>query len=297
MKPRIKQRNSQFQSSLAGVCSVLLMLSAGQPGFAQQSAFAKPAAAAAATTPTATLPALKAATDEKETSAPSKPGSEGVQVHGHWKFVVHDTDGRLVSTREFENSLLTPLQGDEVLSMLLQGSAVGGDWAIVLCPSAVGAWAGNNYGFVVCTAANPVPDAVLLTSLSGSIASALFTVEPQVCPTAPCVAGLVRQVNVSGSAPVSFSLSGSYTATANLTINAVETLTAPCTSNTGSPSSLLTVTPQACAAAALGNPVGGNAVVNFYGFTGTRLGTTGTPPAQSLTPGQVLTVTVTISFS
>ena len=135
MKVR-RKRNSQFHRSLAGACSVIFMLCASQAGLAQQGVPTQPAKAiaAAAATPAANSPVLKTTTEEEATSAPRKPGGEGIRVHGHWKFVVHDAAGKLVSTREFENSLISPGEGDFTLAFVLSGYAVASDWAIVLCP-------------------------------------------------------------------------------------------------------------------------------------------------------------------
>ncbi len=46
------------------------------------------------------------AAEEEESAAPSKPGSEGIKVHGHWVLQVKNQDGTLGERREFENSLV-----------------------------------------------------------------------------------------------------------------------------------------------------------------------------------------------
>jgi len=294
MKPRIKQRNSQFQSSLAGVCSVLLMLSAGQPGFAQQSAPTNPAAtidssSTATTASTSRLPATRplagqAAAAENETTAPAKAGGEGIKIHGHWKFEVHDSNGKLVSTRDFENSLVTPSGGDFVLSTLLAGQSVAADFAIALCPQA-----GAIGPFSVCTLASPNPVAVLVPSSNGTIESLLAS--NNLCGGG-CVSGLNKQVTGHFGAPFGIMLSGSYTSTQNVSINAVQTVMGFCTLDSTTPS-LLNISPQTCDT--LNDPTNtssGNAILDYSPFTGTSLST-----PQILSTGQILTVTVTLSFS
>jgi hypothetical protein len=305
MRTRMMKHNSQFQSSLAGVCGVLLMLCASQPGFAQQSA--QPAAAhnvvagaastnaSSAATPSTLQPlAPQASVEERETAAPAKPGSDGIKVHGHWKFEVHDPDGKLVSTREFENSLLTPSGGDWLLATLLLGKSVAADWGIALCPQAGGTWnngsvAPNYYG--LCTTVGPTPVAILVQSSTGPLGSELA------CGSS-CVPGL--QALLTGSPnllnPIGISLSGSYTASQSVSINAVETATAFCSTdvNASNPANppYSNVTPQTCLTLSSSNVDSGNSNLTFTPFTGTALAAT-----QNLTAGQVLTVTVTISFS
>jgi hypothetical protein len=307
MKPRIMKRNSQFQSSLAGACSVLLVLFASQPGIAQQSPLEKPAAAVASSSTATTasaekLPAItplapQAAAEEKETSAPAKPGGEGIKIHGHWKFEVHDPNGKLVSTREFENGLLTPSQGDFLIATLLLGKAVAADWGIALCPQAGGPWNSGaqppNYG--LCTSASPVPTAVLVQNANGPLESEVKFFS--YCGSG-CVPGL--QALLTGSPnlgnQIGISLSGSYTAPGNVVIDAVETVTAFCDTDangnnpTNPPYSNLST--QTCLTLNTGVASPGNAFLTFSPFTGTALSS-----PQALTAGQVLTVTVTISFS
>jgi hypothetical protein len=267
------------------------MLCAGQAGLAQQSvqpakattvasAPVSIAAVYSAAKPAATL----AAAEEKETAAPAKPGGEGIRIHGHWKFAVHDSDGTLVSTRDFENSLVTPSGGDFVLSMLLAGQGVAADFAIALCPQA-----GAIGPFSVCTLASPNPVAVLVPSSNGTIESLLAA--NNLCGGG-CVSGLNKQVTGHLGAPFGIVLSGSYTSTQNVSINAVQTVMGFCNLNATTPS-LLNISPQTCDTLnATTNPSSGNAALDFSPFTGTSLST-----PQILSTGQILTVTVTLSFS
>ncbi len=304
MKFRIRKRNSQYKSSLAGACSVLLTLCASQSGFAQQSSPLQPAKAGAAmiapgARPSAIEPLIAhAESEENQAAASSAPGNNGIKIHGHWKFVVHDSDGKLVSTRDFENSLITPVEGDFTLTFLLSGYAVSADWAIVLCPQAGSFLTNNGTGFtknVVCTSGSPTPIAVLLPSPTGPLGSLLATAS--LCGSA-CVGGLKEQLNNNlsgGTIPLSFSLIGSYTASQSVTINAVETLNAIC-GDFLSPGTLANISPQTCSTLNAANFASGNSILELEQFTGTVLNTAQNP-AQSLSTGQVLTVTVTISFS
>lgn len=310
MKPRIMKRSSQFQISLAGACSVLLVLCAAQPGFAQQSAFASPSAAiasssAAITSSAAKLPAIgplapQTAAEENETAAPAKAGGEGIKVHGHWKLVVHDAGGKLVSTREFDNSLLTPSAGDWLLATLLLGKSVAADWGIALCPQSGGTWNNGTQApgfYEFCTTAGPVPIAVLVQNANGPVESEVAF--DNSCGSG-CVPGL--QALLTGSPNlgnrIGISLTGSYTATQNVAVNAVQTVTAFCStdvnaSNPANPPNS-NVTSQTCLTLSTSNtlPPGGNSQLTSTPFTGTAVS-----PPQALTVGQVLTVTVTISFS
>jgi hypothetical protein len=285
MKSIMNQRTSQFQRSLAGACSVLLMLCAGQEGIAQQAAHAQPAAAAAgATTPSSNPVAVKMEPDEMGLAPSPKPGGEGIKIHGHWKFEVHDPDGKLVSTRDFENSLVTPSGGDFVLSMLLAGQGVAADFAIVLCPQA-----GAIGPFSICAPASPNPVAVLVPSSNGTIESLLVS---NILCGGGCVSGLNKQVTGIYGGLFGIMLSGSYTSTQNVSINAVQTLMGFCHLSATTPS-LLNISPQTCDT--LNDPTNtssGNAVLDLSPFTGTSLST-----PQILSTGQILTVTVTLSFS
>jgi len=301
MKIRIKKRNSQLQNSLAVTCGVLLMLSASHLGYGQQGASTRSAAvapASAAKLPDAEPSAPQAAEQGKEGAATSKHAGGGIKIHGHWKFVVNGPDGKLVSTREFENSLITPGEGDVSLTYLLSGYAVGADWAIVLCPQAGSFLTNDGTGFtqnVVCTSGSPTPIAVLLPSATGPLGSILA--QASLCGSA-CVGGLKEQLNNNlsgGTIPLSFSLIGSYTASQSVTINAVETLNATC-GDFLSPGTLANISPQTCSTLNAANLHSGNAGLALLQFTGTVLNTAQNP-AQSLSTGQVLTVTVTISFS
>lgn len=64
----------------------------------------------------------------------AKGEHEGIKVHGHWTIEVRNPDGKLVTHREFENSLTTAsgYTGSVVLTDLLAGTRTGGAWEIIL---------------------------------------------------------------------------------------------------------------------------------------------------------------------
>ena len=76
-------------------------------------------------------PAAKPAGEEQEESQkPGKPGGEGIKVHGHWVMEVKNPDGTVAERREFNNSLVTldgdSISGDQLLAGLLSGNLVAG---------------------------------------------------------------------------------------------------------------------------------------------------------------------------
>ena len=270
MRTRMIKRNSQFQSSLSGVCSVLMVLCGTQPGFAQQSAPVESAAAvqvassatAAATTAIAKPLATLADSEEKEAATPGKPGHEGIKVQGHWVLQVKNADGTLGERREFENSLA---DGGRFLVTVLAGSFVPGDYAIDLSGTACSGcyiinstWPANN-GF---TQGAPT-SATLLTTYNSTI-----------------IGGSVNSIVLAGFIPPPNSG----------LISQVAVLYSACISNVNNvtPS---TITPEACAT----GPA--QQIASGY-FTSTTLtGTNGSPAALPVNAGQIVMVTVTISFS
>ncbi len=287
MKPRMMKRNSQFQSSLAGACGVLLVLLAAQPGVAQQGASLQPAAtvaaASTATTSSAKLPAIKppvaqSVSQEKEDVSAAKPGSEGIKVHGHWVIDVRNPDGSLVEHRDFENSLQDK---GEYLTELVSGYATFGGYVIGLsgnaCPGALASGDTSCYF---------IQNATLPTEGCG--------------PVLTCIGALSVGVNLKGVGTPAFSimLSGSGAVPLAGTITAVQTQAFPCyAAPSGSsvpPTSITSASPSGC--------VTGSFNENFDGFANVFTGTTltnagGAPAPLAVTAGQLVQVTVTISFS
>ncbi|MGA3074769.1 MAG: hypothetical protein ABSG56_13855 [Bryobacteraceae bacterium] len=284
MKPRTMKRNSQFQSSLASACSVFLMLCAGQAGLAQQSATDKPAGAASvASAPAipasaAKLPAPQhlaalTATAEKVAAAPAKPGGEGIKVHGHWIIDVKNPDGSLAQHRDFENSLA---DGGQFLTGLASGYITFGGYAIVLVGNAC-----------------PFPT-VQTTNNCYIIQNGASHVAEECGENWTCIGGLTLAPNFTGTGTPAYSiaLSGSGTVPLAGTISAVQTEYANCFSSGsfGPPTGFSTQNPAACITVGTGGSsdnTGGSGI-----FTGTTLAT-----PLAVTAGQLLQVTVTLSFS
>ncbi len=286
MKFRMMKRNLQFRSSLTGVCSILLMLCASQAGLAQQSTPVKPSAAApAAVAPAAKPPAAQAKEEEKEATSPAKQGSNGIRIHGHWKFVVHNADGSLASEKEFENALVTPGAGDYLIASALLGQTVPVDWAVVLCPVAGSTWAVTGG---ICPG-NNVPIAVLVPSTNTIAGQAMYNSNS--CNLNTCISGLRQGITGGTSSTPSYSitLSGTYTSPVPAQINAVGTYTGLCPAL--GPGQFSTTSASVCE---------GSFVTNYPPYPANNpimLPFTGTNQTQSLGAGQILQVTVTISFS
>jgi len=119
--------------------ALVLIVPAGQTALGQQAA-AKPQSQPAAGTGQPMAAQTETAAGE---SKPAKSGQEGIKVHGHWVIDVRNPDGSLAQHREFENSLT--LNGTYVLAALLSGSAVPGNWAVLLGPASGNGPCTNSY--------------------------------------------------------------------------------------------------------------------------------------------------------
>jgi hypothetical protein len=76
--------------------------------------------------------ALCANAQEANKAKPAHGPREGIKVHGHWTIEVRNPDGKLVTHREFENSLITnaPLAGPLTLSTALGRASTIGLWLV-----------------------------------------------------------------------------------------------------------------------------------------------------------------------
>jgi hypothetical protein len=285
MKMRMKFGNLHRVGSLAGACGVLGMTLAAQAGSAQQVAKDAPAAAPSvaqvktfepaafgALMPGTAQQASKPQAEEEETAKPTKPGGEGIKVHGHWKIVIKNPDGTVVSSTEFENSLITPGGGDAVLAQLLTSYAVPSFWRIFVSGT-------------LCGTAS-APSACQIAPSTDTLG----------CSLPNCFNNLVTNyipVGLNNNVPTtaaSFQLSGNFTALTTGPLVLVQTGNTLCTN--GAPP--ITSSPSECAVAAGGGGIGGGTGVGgveFYYFTGT------TTAATVTSAGQIVQITVTISFS
>lgn len=69
-------------------------------------------------------------------------GQEGIKVHGDWTLTVRNPDGTVAARHEFKNGLY-PGGGDKILVQLLAGTAVTGQWTIMLFPTSAAACNAN----------------------------------------------------------------------------------------------------------------------------------------------------------
>lgn len=324
MKPMMKQSNSHRARLLVGACALLMILSAAQAGFAQQAAQAQPrpnqqvvpapSAAAANAATVNTVPGTQAATPKPaaEPAAPAKagetakPGNDGIKIHGHWVLEVKNPDGKLVERREFDNSLVTGAPGpggapwptgNQIITALLSGNATPGDPAIVFVssvqggslPNPVDACSGGERNYAQCD---------YFTTGSSSFFS------PSVCgiSSEPCTTESGLSLTANFQPVVSWVLSGYYVVKPNgsKSINSVMTMMAWCYSSTTSVSYGIPIGSMTDRRADIGskscdpNHISGTGDShNLASLTYTEI--VGGP--LKVSEGQVIAVTVTISFS
>jgi hypothetical protein len=198
----------------------------------------------------------------------SKPGEEGLTVHGYWKIDVHNTDGKLVAHREFENSLAA--SGALPLYQLITGQAAAGDMAIAIYdpaqPDICDGVSGNTCYLIISES----------TGIGGKLCAG--------ANAARCTAGLTETTNSTSGA---VTLSGNVLAAQATTITNVSTLLITCSSGG---SGYTTVAPTQC----FSLPAAGTAGVNSpYGsFTGTTL-----PTSLPVNAGQTVSFQVVFTFS
>ena len=280
MKQSLKQCKSQSaRLSVIGTCAVLFMLGSAEAGFAQQTASPKAVASALVAAPAAAHAVPRPAVEEEESPKPAKPGSEGIKIHGHWKIVVKNPDGTVASATEFENSLVTPGNGDVVLAQLLAGQVAWGGMDIRIT--------GTSMCANVCAIA---PGSTLGAGPSGgAYANVIQYWECNVNGSPICFPGLKNTATPPNNAATpptgeSVTLQGSFTETSSEQINAVGTNFVGCIS-----SSLSTVSASNCFNQS--GPLPSGVTVFDAAFT-SRTGL-----SVSAVPNQVVTVVVTISFS
>jgi len=244
-----------------------------------QSSAASPVApgakSAAAPAKASALPAAK---------PPAKGQHEGITVHGHWTIDVKNADGKLVTHREFENSLMP--QGADVLTGLLSGQYVSGGFAI---------------GFATTTTPNPPTFGISGGSglCGGGVCSLLdgrTFIASIDCTTASANAGQcgLLTYTANGTSPgfaTGFTLTGIVSNIAGGgQIQSVATAAYYCNNGptTGS-QAFYTLSSQQCGAVNFGN-----ADPPYVPAASFLTGTTITPV--NVTAGQSVAVTVVITF-
>jgi hypothetical protein len=242
--------------------------------------------------PTATAPKPASDPEQAEKPGPNDAGNQGIRVHGHWVLQVKNADGTLGERREFNNSLVTA-GGGNFGSQLMVG-ILSGDVAI-----------------------SPYPAIALITGSAPA--------DPSIaCPSSACwyfgtsnsqwgsfpnyETGLTTSVTFSPTTALVFS--GNWTSPGSASISTVQLLYTACENvnkfpqNINSASAnafstgtygfgLASATPSSCSSS---NAGGGFDILGP--LTSTIItNSSGAAAPLGVTSGQVVTVTVTLSFS
>ena len=294
MTPRTKSDNFNLLRLIAGVSCSLSMLSA-QAVPAQQSA---PTASKAIPQRSTATPATNPAQSEEESSvAQTKAGGDGIKIHGHWIMDLKNADGTVVDHRDFNNSLVTTgaeaQNGSSMLQALLAGTASMGGFAIALITGPA-----TTTGIDASTFCAPPSGS---TGTTAPFAPAGITCYGFVTgPTAQTNFGTLLPPVETGltttfpTTSVGIQLAGNYTVPAGMTaIAAVQTYVALCYATTGTAGAFETanIPPSQCnSTGILSFP---SAAVNGGPFTSTTV-----PPLPlTVTPGQIIQVSVTLTFT
>lgn len=222
-----------------------------------------------------------------------KGGSDGIKVNGYWTIEVKNPDGTVASHTEFENSIQN--KGMLALAGLLAGTSASGGLAIMLDGATAlisSEVALGNHGIATLKVQNTsqtpcglciiAPSSSFIALGSGVATSTGLSVSG---PTLTSLPGADIVNGFQGAAQVT--LQGSITAIAGGTINDVETLLISC---------FPTITAQACVTGT-NSENGGLFDVLVSLFTEKPLdGIGGDPSAVSVTQGQVIGITVTLTF-
>jgi hypothetical protein len=310
MKQRTQQMRLQPMGLLATACSMAMMLGLAPAGVAQQAAKQQPAAAVSAK-PVAV--ATNPVGEEEEAATPKKPGGEGIKVHGHWVMDIRNADGTLAKHLDFQNSLTTGgsastalfSSGDQLLAAVLSGTIVLSDPGIYFV------------GYTPSSATLPPGDPS--NACTSTSQCSMFSTAQGLYALAnagyggwlefdPVQTGLVTTVNFSPN--VSWVLSGNWTVPNGMTsLTAVQTWLSGCTAHTATlfPTSTFALggsTGDGTASAIRGNDCTAASILADGANPNTPFGVAGSftstvVPGAPLTiaPGEVITVTVTITFS
>ncbi len=109
-----------------------------QPSVAKTASAGVTTSAKVAVVDTATVTQTATTKPAAEPAGPAgqvvpKGQREGIKVHGHWTIEVRNPDGKVVSHREFENSLATNLGGGApLLAAILGRNVTPGSWQVLL---------------------------------------------------------------------------------------------------------------------------------------------------------------------
>lgn len=192
---------------------------------------------------------------------PQPPAGTGITVHGHWVLDLKDKDGKVVEHRDFHNSLTS--SGAQFLPGIMGGRAIGVGMGIF-------ALAGTDRYQLYPAGLQLLANQCQTVQISGV--------------SVMCFPGLSASYGANSFTP-NVTLSGQLTAAHTESVTQVGTLLGVC-ANIGVDAPI-GITGLACAA--LNSGTQGSGVLEF---TTAALST-----PLSMTAGQVLTISVTISFS
>jgi hypothetical protein len=286
-------------------CAVLLALSNQRALHAQQNTPAKTAVAATPQTTAVPSAAKPAAKEEKQEEAATADKPGGIKIHGHWVMDIKNPDGTLVKHLDFQNSLTTGggtgstayNTGDQLLAALLSGSVVASDPAIFFV------------GFKPASATLPAnADITNLCYVQATAPCAVVTTPQSI------LSGLGENVDddetnlvttVNFSPTVSWVLSGNFTIPSQMTsLTAVQVYLALCAPTTvrylafnvprlaGSwnDGGAASMNSGVCVAASNGH-------IDLNLAQGPLTSTLVPNAPQTLLPGQIIQVKVTLTFS
>lgn len=222
---------------------------------------------------------LHSATSEQDEEGEATPGDaqhQNIKMHGHWIIDIKNPDGTLADHRDFHNSL--QYDGAEYLLALMAGYWVPSDYEIFLQPS--------NGSAGPCTPpTNGIPGCVIVRSLA---------TQPALdgCGSGGyyCATGLTTTYTLSFSSASSMVLAGSITATQAGSLTFVSTVAGYCQNSSTSgaiPTTPENISPASCTATPASQAA--------YIVEISSAGLSNSPI--SVASGQIIQVTVTISFS
>jgi hypothetical protein len=208
----------------------------------------------------------------------------GITVHGHWLIEVRNRDGKIVARREFENSLVS--YGALNLALLLSGWEVPGGLYVTLSDPT-----SPTMGSPCQGAPNPLLGAGSCYITQPAPSYPVGGLESPLCSSpnsGPCSNNLALSIGNSNTGLV---LSGSILATQAGNVGAVGSFLETCspTASFGS-LPLSSLTPAQCG---VGTDFPANTAAGSVAFTAATLPS----PVSNIQPGQIVAVTVTITFS
>lgn len=220
--------------------------------------------------------------------AARKSPSEGIKVHGHWIIEVKNPDGKVVTHREFENSLAggNGSEGSNLLAGLLSGNYTPGPWAIGLYNISTPGPCSTQAGQVCFIISPKATNEVVVDNCSTSLAQVTSGTQPW------CYDTLTESLPAPGSQGyfTTFSLSGAAYVDTSTTITHVLTAQTLCPASApyapGTAVSPATTAPSDC----LANSTGLLAYNAYTSFTSAQV-------SVPVIAGQTVSVTVVISFS